>query len=144
MFDYTEGEGPIKSNIGIGADIVSISDISDLLESYPDQFREFAFSKREQQYCDRQQYPPQHYAARWAIKEAYVKSLERPEELPNLQSIEIRRDPKPHLYLAGDEYDILHQAAKSKGKGFEDVDIDISLSHDRSSDLAFGVIVIYI
>ncbi|MEK6741979.1 MAG: holo-ACP synthase [Nitrospirota bacterium] len=60
--------------IGIGTDLVKISRIEKAGENHPS-FLERVFTKREQEYCDRQKFPAQHYAARFASKEAVLKAF---------------------------------------------------------------------
>ncbi len=58
---------------GIGTDIVEVHRIAQKLERNPD-FVHHVFSMEEIDYCNRQKNPAMHYAARWAVKEAYLKA----------------------------------------------------------------------
>ncbi|HAS55423.1 MAG: holo-[acyl-carrier-protein] synthase [Nitrospirae bacterium GWC2_57_13] len=60
--------------IGIGIDLVKISRI-DKAGSNNASFLERIFTERERAYCARQKYPAQHYAARFAAKEALLKAF---------------------------------------------------------------------
>jgi holo-[acyl-carrier protein] synthase len=60
--------------IGIGIDLVKISRI-DKAGSSNASFLERVFTERERAYCARQKYPAQHYAARFAAKEALLKAF---------------------------------------------------------------------
>jgi holo-[acyl-carrier protein] synthase len=60
--------------IGIGIDLVKISRIEKAGNSHAG-FRERVFTAKEREYCERQKYPAQHYAARFAAKEAVLKAF---------------------------------------------------------------------
>lgn len=60
--------------IGIGIDLVKISRI-DKAGSNNASFLERVFTASERTYCARQKYPAQHYAARFAAKEALLKAF---------------------------------------------------------------------
>lgn len=60
--------------VGIGVDLVKISRIEKAGSSHPG-FLERVFTEREREYCGRQKYPAQHYAARFAAKEAILKAF---------------------------------------------------------------------
>lgn len=85
---------------GIGIDIVEVHRVKQLL-SGSKKFRERIFSKTEIQYCEGQINPAQHYAARFAAKEAVWKSLDsrgvsiKDIEVTNLES------GRPQVNIAG-------------------------------------------
>ena len=58
----------------VGLDLIEIQRIRDALERYP-RFRERCFTEAEREYCDSRANPAQHYAARFAGKEAVGKAL---------------------------------------------------------------------
>jgi holo-[acyl-carrier protein] synthase len=60
--------------VGIGVDLVKISRIEKAGAAHPG-FLERVFTQRERDYCNRQKYPAQHYAARFASKEAVLKAF---------------------------------------------------------------------
>jgi holo-[acyl-carrier protein] synthase len=60
--------------IGIGTDLVKISRIEKAGKDHPS-FLERVFTKKEREYCNRQKFPAQHYAARFASKEAVLKAF---------------------------------------------------------------------
>src|SRR5574340_319341 len=59
--------------IGIGVDLVKISRIEKAGNGHPG-FIERVFTQKERDYCSRQTFPAQHYAARFASKEAVLKA----------------------------------------------------------------------
>lgn len=63
-------------NIACGTDIIEISRIKDSLEKYSEKLKKTIFTKNEIDYCEghrNQKY--QHYAARFAAKEAIFKAI---------------------------------------------------------------------
>jgi holo-[acyl-carrier protein] synthase len=130
------------SNVTIGIDVVSINRINRLLDDHPQKFRKFAYTSDEQQYCDKQAYPSQHYAVRWATKEAYIKAIGKQDVNPDLSSIEVTQNPTPHLTLTGEGYDILSEAASKRGASPEETSLAISLSHEKRTDVAVGIVII--
>jgi holo-[acyl-carrier protein] synthase len=61
--------------VSIGIDIIEIGRVREVLERTP-RFRERVFTERERAYCDsRGAVAAQHYAARFAAKEAAFKAL---------------------------------------------------------------------
>jgi holo-[acyl-carrier protein] synthase len=61
---------------GIGTDIVGVERIAGSLRRSA-AFAEAVFSPEERRYCDAQARPAQHYAARFAAKEAFLKAIGR-------------------------------------------------------------------
>lgn len=130
------------SNLAVGIDVVSIRRIERILNNYPNKFRNFAYTSSEQQYCDDQFSPSQHYAVRWAVKEAYIKAVGKFDGNPDLTSIEVIRDPVPHLNLTGDGYRLLNKVTSDKNVSSDNSSIALSMTHERDMDLALGFVLI--
>ena len=64
--------------IAIGIDIVEVKRIAQSLKTFKGRFREKYFTSLEREYCSSKAKPSQHYAARFAAKEAAFKSLGSP------------------------------------------------------------------
>jgi holo-[acyl-carrier protein] synthase len=60
---------------GIGIDIVSIPRIERILERWGPFFTERVFTPAEIAFCESKSNPGQHFALRWAVKEALLKAL---------------------------------------------------------------------
>ncbi|HUI44947.1 MAG TPA: holo-ACP synthase [Nitrospirota bacterium] len=60
--------------IGIGVDLVKIDRIDRAGKSRVG-FLERVFTENEREYCSRQKFPAQHYAGRFAAKEAVLKAI---------------------------------------------------------------------
>ena len=126
-----------------GVDTVAISRIADLLAEFGDSFRDRAFTAAERAYCERRGDPPQHYAARWAAKEAFLKTLAEPSPGVPTAAIEIeRRADGPRLSLDPVAADALADALETRGASLAAADTAVSLSHDRTADRAVGSVVV--
>jgi holo-[acyl-carrier protein] synthase len=60
--------------VGIGVDLVKIDRIDKAGKNHPG-FLERVFTEQEREYCSRQKFPAQHYAGRFAAKEAVLKAI---------------------------------------------------------------------
>ena len=118
--------------ITCGTDIIEIERIKQTMEDMEDAFKERVFTESEIKYCEsRKKQKYQHYAARFAAKEAVFKAIS-----PNLsdkyaitwKDIEIIDDKegKPYVHLYGLDESIFES-------------IDISISHCREYAVAYVV-----
>ncbi len=60
--------------IGMGIDLVKIDRIEKAGKEHT-AFMERVFTRQEREYCSRQRHPAQHFAARFAAKEAVLKAF---------------------------------------------------------------------
>ena len=60
---------------GIGIDIVSIPRIERMLDRWGSLFTQRVFTPTEIAFCEGKSNPGQHFALRWAVKEAMIKAL---------------------------------------------------------------------
>lgn len=115
----------------IGIDLIEIGRVVRALERYPG-FRARCFTEAEQEYCDSRPNPPQHYAARFAGKEAVGKALGSGVYF-TWREIEIRGRPKPGVHLSGKT----KAWAERVGAGT----IDLSMTHSRELAAAICVVL---
>ena len=116
----------------VGLDVIEIARGARTLERYSS-FRERCFTAEERAYCDGRPNPAQHYAARFAGKEAVGKALGfGVARAFAWQDVEIAGRPKPSVHLSGRAQDW----ARRVGAG----PIDLSMSH--SEDIAAAVCVV--
>ena len=118
------------SALKVGVDLIEIPRIARALERYPG-FRERCFTEAERAYCDRRPNPPQHYAARFAGKEAVGKALGSGVRF-TWREIEIAGRPKPSVRLSG--------RVRVWAQRVEAGSIDLSMTHSR--ELANAVAVV--
>ncbi len=113
----------------IGVDLIEIGRIERALERSA--FRERCFTDAERAYCESRPNPAQHYAARFAAKEAVGKALGCGVRF-TWREIEIAGRPKPGVRLSG----WTRAWAERVGAG----EIDLSMTH--SKDLAAAICVV--
>jgi holo-[acyl-carrier protein] synthase len=63
------------SIVGIGTEIVECLRIRRMIEQHGEQFLLRVFSEKEIRFCQSRRHATEHFAARWAAKEAVMKSL---------------------------------------------------------------------
>ena len=61
--------------VGLGTDIVEIVRIGQMIERHGELFLQRVYTEQEIKYCQRRKEAIQHYAGRWAAKEAVMKTL---------------------------------------------------------------------
>jgi holo-[acyl-carrier protein] synthase len=84
--------------VTVGVDLIEIERIRRALERPG--FRDRCFTPAEQAYCDSRPNPAQHYAGRFAAKEAVGKALGCGVRF-TWKEIEVRGRPKPGVHLSG-------------------------------------------
>ena len=117
---------------GIGVDIIEIDRIRSSIDSLGERFLDKIFTGGEIAYCEAKMYPHQHYAARFAVKEAVSKALATgwTGEF-RWKDVEVMNDPsgRPRVELSGRLHDRLAGAA-----------IQVSISHSESYVVAIALI----
>ena len=116
----------------VGLDLIEIERIRAALDRYP-RFRERCFTEAERAYCDSRANPAQHYAARFAGKEAVGKALGfGVARAFAWKDVEIAGRPKPSVRLSGQV-----QAWSARvGAGA----IDLSMTHSKGMAAAVAVV----
>ncbi len=120
--------------LGIGQDIIEVARVAEKIGKERG-FREMVFSKREIEYCESRAYKYEHYAARFAAKEAFFKALGSGwKNGTAFNEIEIihRTLGKPELVLLGATATTLAAIAGCR--------IFVSLTHVKSVASALVVI----
>jgi holo-[acyl-carrier protein] synthase len=115
--------------VGIGVDAIEIARFAEALERRP-RLAERCFTEAEAAYCRSRAFPPQHFAARFAAKEAVGKALGI--GMTRWREVEIVRGRgAPAVRLTG------RYAARADALGVTRV--LISLSHSRTDAIAVAV-----
>src|SRR5438105_11386740 len=87
--------------VRVGTDLIEIERIRRALDRY-ERFRGRCFTEAEREYCDSRPNPAQHYAARFAGKEAVGKALGfGVARAFAWTDVEITGRPKPGVRLSG-------------------------------------------
>jgi holo-[acyl-carrier protein] synthase len=104
----------------VGVDLIEIGRIARALERPG--FRERVFTEAEREYCDSRAHPAQHYAARFAGKEAVGKALGCGVNF-TWREIEIAGRPKPEVRLSGKTRAFAERVRAGR--------IDLSMTHSK-------------
>lgn len=124
---------PLRGILGIGTDIIECERIAQMLAKHGDTFLTRVYTAGEIQYCSERKAAIQHYAGRWAAKEAVLKALGT-GWAHGIQwtDVEVRNQPggKPHIVLAGVAQQLSHQ------RGIHEM--MISISHCKSYAVAYA------
>ena len=129
--------------IRTGIDIIEVERIKDAIEELGESFLNRIFTENEIEYCNKSKITKyQHYAARFAVKEAVFKAISEfinGREDAIWKNIEILNSDsgKPCVNV-----EKLIQNMCKNGDNFTIKDIDISISHIKDVAVANAVIVI--
>src|SRR5437868_13440939 len=115
----------------LGLDLIEIARVRRALERHGDGFRDRCFTAAERAYCEGKANPAQHYAGRFAAKEAVGKALGIGVHF-TWKKIEISGRPKPGVRLSGRT----KAWAERTSAGL----IDLSMTH--SQELAAAICVV--
>ena len=120
---------------GIGVDMLEISRMERVLERRPN-FARRVFTEAERAYCDRSARPAEHYAARFAAREAVLKALGTGfSQGIGLRDVSVARDEagRPRAVLAGRAAEIAREL------GVREIALSISHTHDVAVANALAV-----
>ena len=121
--------------VGIGTDVVEIERIGKSLARTP-RFVERVFTAGERAYCEARARPAEHFAARFAAKEAFLKAVRKGilEGIP-LTQIEVVREEggAPSLKLGPAAAKALCEAGASRAL--------VTLSHAGGTAVAFVLVL---
>jgi len=90
--------------LGTGIDIIEIDRIKNAVDRWGDNFLNHVFNKEEITYANRCKFPEQHYAARFAAKEAIYKAIGDKSISWKDITIVNDKDGKPHCKLNKPEF----------------------------------------
>jgi holo-[acyl-carrier protein] synthase len=122
--------------LGIGTDITEVLRIAQMIERHGDLFINRVFTEHEIRYCQARKMSTQHYAGRWAAKEAVLKAIGTGWRRGiSWRDVEIRNaaSGKPSVACRGGVREVIEQ----QGIG----DILISISHCRAYATAYAIAV---
>ncbi|MEN1681030.1 MAG: holo-ACP synthase [Planctomycetota bacterium] len=120
--------------LGIGTDIVECLRIAKMIERHGELFIARVYTEHEIEYCSARKAATQHYAGRWAAKEAVLKALGtgwvkgigwRDVEVHNAST------GAPLVRLRGGARDVFQRLGASR--------VHLSISHCRSHATAYAV-----
>jgi holo-[acyl-carrier protein] synthase len=122
--------------IGIGTDIIECDRIGRMLTQHGERFTSQVFTEEEFRYCAGRKIAEQHFAGRWAAKEAVLKALGTGWAAKITWTdveVVIQTGGKPAIRL--------HREAAHKADELGIADVLISISHCKSYATATAVAV---
>jgi holo-[acyl-carrier protein] synthase len=120
--------------VGIGTDIVECLRIGRMIEQHGELFLTRVYTEREIRYCQERKRAMEHFAGRWAAKEAILKCLGTGWARGiSWTDVEVRNEPggQPRVLMCG--------AAKELAQGLRIGHIFLSISHCRAYATAMAV-----
>lgn len=117
---------------GIGVDIVDVERMKEALEESAGKLAEKVFTETETNYCRSKKKPYEHFAARFAAKEAVSKAVKTGwSGAFRWKDVEVVNDDSgaPRIVLYNEMANLLQNSR-----------IHLSLSHTQSTVVAFAVI----
>lgn len=120
--------------LGVGTEIVDVLRIAKLIERHGELFIGRVYTEHEIGYCASRNAATQHYAGRWAAKEAILKAL-GVGWAPGVgwRDVEVRATATgpPTVRLHGAARDILERAGVER--------VHVSISHCRTHATAYAI-----
>lgn len=129
------GSNGVKFQQGI--DIVSVERFEKVARLHGDRFLDRIFTPQERAYCESKRFKYEHYAARFAAKEAMMKAMEiRRRNRFRFREIEIRREAtgKPTVFLS-------KESAARFGLP-EGARVELSMAHERRYAVSAVVLIL--
>ncbi len=120
--------------VGIGTDIIECPRIGKMIENHGELFLRRVYTDREIRYCQAKKHAIEHFAGRWAAKEAILKAIGTGHSRGIAWTdVEVRNghDGRPQVMVCG----AARETAKQRGIG----DILISISHCRTYATAYAI-----
>jgi len=119
---------------GIGTDIVECLRIAQMIERHGELFITRVYTQHEIEYCQSRKQATQHFAGRWAAKEAVLKALGTGWRRGiSWRDVEIRneRSGSPTVALRGGARDYMEQQKIGQ--------VLVSISHCRTHATAYAI-----
>jgi holo-[acyl-carrier protein] synthase len=122
--------------LGIGTDIVECLRVGRMIERHGELFVTRVYTEREIRYCHTRKHAIQHFAGRWAAKEAILKSLGTGWSRGiSWTDMEVWVDPggRPNVTLRG--------GTRDRAQKMRITDVLISITHCRAYATATAIAV---
>jgi holo-[acyl-carrier protein] synthase len=122
--------------VGIGTDIVECLRIGRMIERHGELFLRRVYTDHEIRYCQQRKRATEHFAGRWAAKEAILKALGSGWRRGlDWTDIEVRNETegKPEVHLGG--------VVRDLAMALRVQDIHVSISHCRAYAVGYALAV---
>jgi holo-[acyl-carrier protein] synthase len=120
--------------LGIGTDIVECPRIGKMIEQHGEIFLRRVYTEREIRYCQARKHAIEHFAGRWAAKEAILKAMGTGRSRGIAWThVEVRNAPdgRPRVMICG----AAREVARQRNIG----EILVSISHCRTYATAYAL-----
>lgn len=120
--------------LGVGTDIIEVLRIARMIERHGELFIGRVYTEHEIEYCASRKAASQHYAGRWAAKEAVLKAIGTGLVRGiSWRDLEVRANPAggPTIKLYGGAREVLERSGIER--------IHLSISHCRSHATAYAL-----
>ena len=120
-----------------GVDIVSVDRLEEAARRTGDRFLNRIFTQEERTYCESKRFKYEHYAARFAAKEAMMKAMEiRRQNRLRFREIEVKRRPtgKPEIFLSPE--------SRTRFGLPQGIQIELSMAHERRYAVSFVLLLL--
>ena len=120
-------------SITTGIDIVNVERIQKLIQEKKEKFLQRIFSDKEITYCEQKVNKYQHYAARFAAKEAFLKALPQSANSLTYKDIEVYKELNaPYIRITSEKERTVNTIKSSS----------VSIAHEK--EFAIAVVVLEI
>lgn len=120
-----------------GIDIVSVERLEEAARRHEEHFLDRIFTPEERAYCESKRHKFEHYAARFAAKEAMMKAMEvRRQNRFRFREIEVIRRPtgKPEIRISSESRRRFGLPPRAR--------IELSMAHERKYAVSFVVLLL--
>jgi holo-[acyl-carrier protein] synthase len=118
--------------IGLGVDLADVARVEQVLGKYP-RFAERCFTEHEREYAFRFAHPARRLAARFAGKEAVMKSMGTGWRRIGWKEIEITGGGKPTVRMSGN--------ASRRAKSLGITEVMVTITHTDTTALVMAIAV---
>lgn len=122
--------------LGTGVDIVEVFRMRDAINKWGESFLTKIFTQKEINYSNSRRFSFQHFAARFAVKEAVVKAFGEPRKNPiRWTDIEVLNDGEGKPIIE------FHSDALRLKKKKKVSDVIVSMSHSKNYAIANAILL---
>ncbi len=122
---------------GIGIDTIEVGRIANSIATYGDQFVRRIFSEEETRYCAPRPHAAEHFAARFAAKEAFAKALGT-----GVRRGFIWKEVSVRKMFTGQPFIQLGETMRSRATGIIGANFRIKVSITHTKELAEAIVLI--
>ncbi len=119
---HRRGEARTMEILGIGTDIVECPRIGKMIEQHGELFLRRIYTEREIRYCQARKHAIEHFAGRWAAKEAILKAMGTGRSRGIAWThVEVRNGPdgRPQVMICGAAREVARERQHRRDPGLD-------------------------